>query len=243
MRPDNDFHRTKSLCPDDMSSICAQVPANCLYTQAANEMPRSRMIKTLAVLLGAMTLGTFVLICVEPARGPATSQAQVFGLAVRDGDIAAEQARLDQVYRSTEIPIQPGKWRYIVIHDSVGGMTGNALDGSHFRIYGLEADGRDGRIEATGHWRAQSSGAHITVPGNANYGRHSIGICLVGDLAEREPSPAQMASLRALVHDLQRRLLISGEYVYLQRWLTGEPCPGKLFPAGEFRSHLLTIRR
>lgn len=195
-------------------------------------MPRSRTIKTLVALIGAMCVGTFGLLTLEtdpPRTGPAPTLAAV--------DRTAEPAPyMNEIY-SAIVPPQEHKWQYVVIHDSVCAMTGNSVDGSHFLVY------PDGRISVTPLWRDQANGNHIFLPGQGKYNTQSIGVCLVGDTAGQAPSARQMQNALGLIRSLQRVLYIDAQYVYLHGELSDTACPGEQFPVSEFRSRLLTSAR
>jgi hypothetical protein len=197
-------------------------------------MPRSRTIKTLSALLGAMTVGSFVLLALETS--PARTGAEVPSLTARS---AGETLEFDHgIITDTKIPVQPAKWSSIVIHDGVCDAKGNPVGGSHFIVYGAGAAVPEGTVRATSRWQEQADGAHVFLAGQ-NLNSSSIGVCLAGDLSVAALTPRQMNALAALVQDLQRQLGIGAERVYLHSDLTGGHCPGDFFPVDEFRSRLL----
>jgi len=136
-------------------------------------------------------------------------------------------------------------WRYIVMHHSAHATGGYAqLDrdhrqelgtkgcGYHF-VIGNGSESPDGQIEVAERWSTQKGGAHCRdarVPDVNDYG---IGICLIGDLDQSEPTPKQIEAAQALVAYLKDRYAISAEHIGTHAALAQNPtaCPGKHFPA------------
>lgn len=142
------------------------------------------------------------------------------------------------------------KWRYIVIHHSVtdeGDAT--SLDGIHRRRgfdrglgYHFVIDNGtttkiDGQIEASPRWVKQMDGAHCNAGGMNACG---IGICLVGDFTNQEPTEAQMKSLVLLVNTLRRYYQIPLNRVIRHKDVPGKntACPGDSFPWDYFKKRL-----
>ena len=196
-------------------------------------MVRSRTVKTLALLAGAMSLCTFLLILMETAPAQPTVPLP---LAAREqtNPIAGE---LETVLGGN---IQYIKWQNIVVHDA--GRDGlGAANGCHFVIGSRDHYGA-GVIRPTQRWREQVDGNHIYVPGY-NYNANSIGVCLLTDCNKSVPTQAQMASLVKLVRALQLTCQVPSARVYLHSD-PGEPgCPGANFPAAGFRAQLLPSTR
>ena len=194
-------------------------------------MDRSRTIKTLAALLAALTVGTFVLLALEtrPAQPGRLVPLAVF----RPHD----DAILSEVV-STTVTIPRDRWRNIVLHDSICTMDMEPTEDCHFVIYGPASGDLDGTVRATPRWHQQLRGNHVAVPGH-DYDAVSIGICLEGDLVADPPSPRQMAALTNLTRTLQRRLSIAPARVYLHSDLSAVHCPGRRFPLRAFRNDLL----
>ncbi len=195
-------------------------------------MQRSRTIKTLAALLAALVIGTFVLLVLETR--PATV-GSILPLVSREGYTDPVAA----IVKDVAVPLLRDRWTNIVIHDSICDMTGSAETDCHFVILAGDADGV---LVATHRWRQQGRGAHITVPGH-DFNATSIGICIAGDLAAGPPSAAQLQTLRTLTRILQRKFDLPAHRVYTHGDLTASHCPGDDFPTTAFRSHLLTFRR
>jgi hypothetical protein len=148
---------------------------------------------------------------------------------------------------ATDPDAQPADWRYIVIHHS-GTASGSAQSfdenhrrergwrclGYHFVIGNGNGQG-DGQIVAGPRWYGQEWGAHA----NSNeYNAHGIGICLVGNMDEQPPTPAQWAATRALVAELRRLYDIPAANVVGHNQIRGggsTACPGKFTPLEELR--------
>ncbi len=201
-------------------------------------MSRSRTIKTLAALLGALTLGTFALFQLEtlPARPPVGVP-----LSGRQAASRVERRCLDEIL-NTAIPLRQQDWRHIVIHDDVcpDAPSQGVATGVHFVIHGRDSDAGDGTVRAAARWQRQADGSHIFLSGK-NYNAKSIGILLAGDCAAKPPSAKQIESLAALVRSLQGQFGIGGQYVYLHGDLTGARCPGRRMPAEAFRRQLASV--
>ncbi len=143
------------------------------------------------------------------------------------------------------------RWQAIVIHHSATDV-GNAerFDRYHRQARGWSqglayhfviGNGRgsgDGEIEVAQRWLDQLAGAHA---GDRDLNEVAIGICLVGNFEEREPTPAQMASLVRLVIALQRAFAIPRDKVILHCEVREghTVCPGRHFPAERLRAQIL----
>lgn len=140
----------------------------------------------------------------------------------------------------------PREWRYLVIHHSATpGGSAQSFDQNHrergWRCLGYHfvignGNGQaDGVIVAGPRWYSQEAGAHA----NSNeYNLHGIGVCLVGNMDELPPTPAQWAATRALVAQLRRTYGISSENVVGHNQIRGggaTACPGKLTALDELR--------
>ena len=98
--------------------------------------------------------------------------------------------------------------------------------GYHFVI----GNGRgmpDGRPEATFRWRQQTSGAHAGV---RTHNEHGVGVCLIGNFESEPPTPAQLATLKALIASLRTTPGLSEAPVRPHRAVRKTACPGRLFP-------------
>lgn len=139
-------------------------------------------------------------------------------------------------------PSKPARdWRHIVIHhtasskDSVESIHEAHLKrgwegvGYHF-VIGNGSGMKDGEIEATFRWKTQMHGAHA---GNDEYNQHGIGICLVGNFEDANPSASQLASVKRLVGILKSEYSIKSEKVIGHKDVKATACPGKKFPMTE----------
>lgn len=135
-------------------------------------------------------------------------------------------------------------WKYIVLHHSAHAAGGYAqIDrdhrenlgtqgcGYHF-IVGNGTESPDGQIEVAKRWSDQKAGAHCRDPKAGELNDHGIGICLVGDLDQSEPTPRQIEATRALVAYLRERYTIRADHAgtHAQLAQTATACPGKHFP-------------
>lgn len=176
--------------------------------------------------LNRLKVGQILEIPVNPAR---------HSLSVKYPLPESVKRELDQ------IPVRPGRWRYIVIHHSATD-TGNiqTMDQYH-RQRGMEnglayhfviGNGRgmpDGQIAIGRRWRTQIKGGHLA---SDPLNEISIGICLVGNFERSRPTPAQMRSLYALIGYLMQRTRNSAAAVRTHRQINTKPteCPGRNFP-------------
>jgi len=103
--------------------------------------------------------------------------------------------------------------------------------GYHFLI-GNGKGMDDGEIQPTFRWREQIHGAHAKSPNN-EYNEYGIGICLVGNFEETDPSDAQLASVKRLVSVLKHEYHLTDSQVIAHRDVKATACPGKNFPIGE----------
>lgn len=149
-----------------------------------------------------------------------------------------------------KIRVASGKWRYIVIHHSaspnasVKGMDyyhrverhmENGL-AYHF-VVGNGHSLKDGEIAIGHRWTAQLDGGHLA---SEALNRQAIGICMVGNFDDGQPTPKQMESLRALVDFLLARCHLGPEAVRTHQQINPvyTRCPGRHFPAKAFSREL-----
>lgn len=195
-------------------------------------MARSRTIKTLAVLVGAMTLGAFSLLVFQPAP----IKPHIKSLAA----LMSPSQTPESFVRQTDVPIQTLKWSNIVVHSSASGR--NIEDNCHF-VLAYDNDGEEVSVASTELWKEQLEGRHIDVAG-FNYNATSIGVCLRGDFSRNHPGNEMYKSLVTLVRQLQRECDISGDHVYLYSDLVlGSGSPGRLFPRTPFNHSLIRPSR
>ena len=215
-----------------------QNPPAATANEKADSTNWIRMFRVWLALFGAMT--TVALFCWaampqdRPPIGPA------FGTPPSRTALAAI------VWPDSMAPSR--RWNYIVIHHSatIGG-TMEAIDqghrgrgfdngvGYHFMVNNGRSPGTaDGQITPTPRWLEQLDGAHTKVAGHPEFNTEGIGICLIGNLDEHQPTPAQMASLEMLVQTLRGRYDVPLERIVGHGELKNTRCPGRLFPMQEF---------
>ena len=126
-------------------------------------------------------------------------------------------------------------WKLIVLHHSATVRGGAASfdvkhkargwDGVGYDfVIGNGTDTPDGEVETTFRWTEQRDGAHTK-----GWNDLSIGICLVGNFEDAEPSPAQRRSLGGLLRYLRRRFSIPPERIVGHGAVGATLCPGKRF--------------
>lgn len=147
------------------------------------------------------------------------------------------------------------KWTAIVIHHS-GTKNGNTAifdkwhrEGKHWEgvgyhfVIGNGSNSNNGKVEVTYRWKKQVTGAHCGGTPRNWANKDGIGICLVGNFNQTQPSIAQMQSLVRLVRFLQMRYRIPKNRIYGHKDTPGAgtvtECPGKNFPMEQFKSYLL----
>jgi len=128
-------------------------------------------------------------------------------------------------------------WRWIVIHHSAthgGGARQFDKDhkargwdelGYHF-VIGNGTDTRDGLIEVGNRWRKQKHGAHAKT-GDNRFNELGIGICVVGNFDDSEPTQAQLRALTQLTASPMKTYGIPANRVIGHRDTRGTACPGE----------------
>lgn len=144
-------------------------------------------------------------------------------------------------------------WTAIVIHHSATSYGNAAIfdkwhkenhnwDGVGYDfVIGNGTDSPDGRVEVTFRWRKQQTGAHCGGTPNNWANEDAIGICLVGNFNNRQPSERQMQSLVKLVRFLQKRYRIGKSRIFGHKDTPGArptECPGSMFPMARLKSML-----
>ena len=169
-------------------------------------------------------------------------------LVIPDAETARGDAASGSLWQKglNEIRVEPGKWKYIVIHHSaspdasVKGMDyyhrverhmENGL-AYHF-VIGNGRSMRDGEIAVGHRWKAQLDGGHLA---SEALNKEAIGICMVGNYDRDRPSKKQMESLRALVDYLLARCHLGAGAVKTHQQINPiyTRCPGRYFPAKSF---------
>ncbi len=136
-------------------------------------------------------------------------------------------------------------WKYVVLHHSAN-ETGNydQIDKEHRKTLGWAGCGYhfiigngtgspDGQIEVSQRWSNQKNGVHCRNSKTSEMNEYGIGICLVGDLDDKPPTPRQIQAAKNLVAYLSERYSIPGDHIGSHAQLANSPtaCPGKHFPA------------
>jgi N-acetylmuramoyl-L-alanine amidase len=134
------------------------------------------------------------------------------------------------------------QWKYIIVHHTATDI-GKALQvdrahhdrgfwngiGYHFIIDNGTLGKGDGQIEVSPRWIKQQVGAHCKAGGMNDKG---IGVALVGNFNEDQPTPNQIQSLTYLIKTLSQYYNIGLNNVIGHRDVEGAStdCPGKRFP-------------
>jgi murein DD-endopeptidase MepM/ murein hydrolase activator NlpD len=142
--------------------------------------------------------------------------------------------------------VRAGRWQYIVIHHSgVDTGTMKSMDHYHREVRHMEnglaydfviGNGNgmgDGEIAVGPRWTRQLDGGHLA---SEAQNKIALGICLVGNFDEHQPSGRQLQSLRGLVEALMARCRLTSTAVktHQQINIIHTRCPGARFPAASF---------
>jgi hypothetical protein len=176
------------------------------------------------------------------------SSARLDGFALPALAATAGVTSIEAVFDTRE-PIEPGRWKAIIIDDSGSAYgTPASIDEQH-RALGLRGLGSDfvvgngngmgdGEIHVGYRWLTQQPGAHTAGAEGEWYNRHAIGVTLVGDGSRRAFSDAQMTRLLDLVAALAREYDIPPDRVVLHSDVAPVDGPGRYFPAAAFREQV-----
>lgn len=132
-------------------------------------------------------------------------------------------------------------WKYVVVHHSAHNEGGlDQIDREHRQVLGWEGCGYhfvigngtgspDGQIEIAQRWLDQKQGAHCRDGKFSDLNEYGIGICLVGDFDDSEPTPKQLEAAKALVAYLSDRYDIRSDRMGTHAQLSNSntSCPGK----------------
>jgi len=162
----------------------------------------------------------------KPAARPAPDAASPASTWRRADD--PDGARLPP--ETFVVPARP--WKVVAIHHSASAQGGAARFDEWHRAKGWDGvgydfvvgngtDTPDGSIEVTFRWREQRDGAHVK-----GWNDLAIGICLVGDFEQADPTPKQLEAAAVLVRHLRRRFAIPRERVVGHGSLGLTLCPG-----------------
>ncbi|HEX8915429.1 MAG TPA: peptidoglycan recognition family protein [Humisphaera sp.] len=137
------------------------------------------------------------------------------------------------------------KWEWIVIHHSATTVGGAARFGKehvargfdelgyHF-VVGNGTDTPNGVIEVGSRWPKQKQGAHCKTPNN-DFNEKGIGICLVGNFDQSQPTAVQMAATAKLVAHLMKTYNIPADRVIGHGDAKSTDCPGKFLKLAQVR--------
>ncbi len=150
---------------------------------------------------------------------------------------ALEQATLaGRVPASWQPRVQARPWQFVVVHHSAthtGGANrfdgmhrGNGWDelGYHF-VIGNGTDTPDGAVEVGPRWTKQKHGAHAKTADN-RFNELGVGICLVGNFDQEQPTRRQMHSLAVLTAHLMQQYHIPPGRVIGHGDTKPTACPG-----------------
>jgi N-acetyl-anhydromuramyl-L-alanine amidase AmpD len=215
--------------------MAARASSKSRRAQPVTGLTRARVVWV--SFLGAMTAvgGLFLIASPRPIPrldGASLSPLAATTVATTDGSLTQTRARLDV-----------NRWQAIVVHHS-GSIVGSPASierehearrfdglGHHFIIgngHGME----DGQVHIGYRWLDQKPGAHAAGPNARFYNDHAISICLVGDGDRRPFTPAQLATLQALVESLRKQLALPADRVLRHADIApGVSDPGRFFPA------------
>lgn len=147
-------------------------------------------------------------------------------------------------------PVSPHTWKYIVIHHS--GMPEGSLKSIdryhreerhmehgmayHFLIGNGHGMG-DGEIAVGNRWREQREGGHLR---SEQQNKIALGVCLVGNFEQTQPTAMQLRSLEALIRALLKRcdLTVSAVKTHREINIVRTDCPGSKFPTSSFLASL-----
>ncbi len=176
-------------------------------------------------------------------------------IVVRPPVINPPAPRPPQNIRGSWLPAtRPEKrWTAIVIHHSATAKGNAAIfdkwhkEGRHWDgvgyhfVIGNGTDSGDGLVEPTYRWTEQKTGAHCGGTPNNWANAKGIGICLVGDFNQTQPTIRQMNSTLKLVRFLQNRYRIPKSRIFGHKTTPGAhktECPGKNFPMAGLKRRL-----
>lgn len=159
---------------------------------------------------------------------------------------------------SWRVPAVAGRWRTIVLHHTATERSSpESIDrfhrdvrkweglGYHFLIGNGRSNGRDptlgdGEVHVGVRWREQRDGAHVRMKEFKNANSFAVGIALIGNFENEEPTPRQVAALCCLVGFLVREYGISKTEIYGHGQVSAQHtlCPGRHFSLEDVFSRL-----
>jgi N-acetylmuramoyl-L-alanine amidase len=195
--------------------------------------PRRRFV-VFASLVAALTLTSALLLALAPESLRPDASRSLLAIG--------EPQSLDVLFDTTT-PIQPGRWKYIFVHQSHTD-SGDALSlaqtssgvPDHF-VIGNGQGCQDGEIQITQRWAQQDPPGEIA--GLPRTQPNFVSICLVGDFDRYGPTPAQQRRLVQLITALQRQLGVQGQNVVFPANQAGIAGTGRNFPRADLAAQLL----
>jgi hypothetical protein len=139
-----------------------------------------------------------------------------------------------------KLKVPRGRWKMIVAHHSAI-RNGNArsYDREHRRrgmenglayhfVIGNGVDSGDGQIEIGSRWVRQIKGGHVRMD---EINEVAIGICLVGNFQETNPTKKQLAAFHELMTYLRDHVVGDVRFAVHKEVDPGRTvCPGRRFP-------------
>lgn len=145
--------------------------------------------------------------------------------------------------------IARGRWHVVIVHHSATAKaTPESMHREHLRrgwerglgyhfVIGNGVNYGDGQLYIGSRWKRQTTGAHCKAGAGRYFGifrpnnffnERGIGICLIGNFQQSNPTPRQLATLTALVELLCAEGRISPSAVYGHGQVTNATeCPGR----------------
>jgi N-acetylmuramoyl-L-alanine amidase len=152
-------------------------------------------------------------------------------------------------------------WKYIVIHHSATSAGSvKAFHKFHTRqgyggiayhfVIGNGNGMKDGEVKETFRWKQKISGTHVSVNSWEN-NIFGIGIALVGNFENTQPTKAQMLSLKKLISRLKNSHNIKNKNIFGHKHVKHDDgsgkteqtaCPGKKFDLDKLRNDVKLLK-
>lgn len=157
-------------------------------------------------------------------------------------------AQVEQLLDFNALPEVRNAWQYIIVHHSASPSgsaaafdrlhRGKGWDGLAYHFVITNGNGGpDGGLEISPRWATQKHGAHAgALPGISGtdfrngFNEFGIGICLVGNFEQKQPTERQLATLAELIRELRDEFNIPEDHVLGHGTVKGTACPGGSFP-------------
>lgn len=164
------------------------------------------------------------------SEGPGPPGAEILGLIPRARWKAARPNPRNMARSS-------GRWSWITVHHSVFSSSSNSLEDSLDTVRRIQREHIQGQKYADigYHYLIDRAGRVIEGRSLRWQGAHAggannignVGICLLGNFDEEQPTQAAIGSLNKLVFELQNKLRIPRKNVRPHRAWKETDCPGK----------------